>query len=140
MVIETSVIGVLAAPGEPAGPWLVEAEEGGGMPLRRLLAAAVSVEVAEVERRRLAEAGRPQTAAQIARQATAGRVVPTGARGPQRRIDVAAATRAVFDAVDRGMLLVFVDGRQVTELDAMVAVTADTRLRCVALAPIRWED
>ena len=68
MVIETSVIGVLAAPGEPAGPWLVEAEEGGGMPLRRLLAAAVSAEVAAVERRRLAEAGRPATCARTARR------------------------------------------------------------------------
>jgi hypothetical protein len=140
MVVETHVLDEIEAQGGSIGPWVVPISGEGGVPLRHVLARVVAAEVERVERAWLAVAGRPQSAGEIQHAAATGKVAPTGARQRRRPVNLAAAQNAVLEAVERGVLLVFVDGRQVTELDAMVTVTADTRLRCVPLAPVRWED
>lgn len=78
----------------------------------------------------------PLTLREIEEQLAQGRGgVPD--RPPAKRTQVEAATDAVLDAFRDGLILLFVDGRRCTDLEAALDVTPETRVMIVRKAMLR---
>lgn len=109
---------------------------GGGLTLRELIALAVREEVAAASERRI-----ERTFAQVLseQRLAAGRAagrIDSGQRhtAPPPSHDTAVAI--ALEAFEDGLFLVLVDGRQETDLDAQVLVSADSTVTFVRLVAL----
>jgi hypothetical protein len=137
LTIEAKVLGQ-RRPIQP--PWqatLAPDRDAGDPPtLRDLLAAVVRCEVAAFherqERRRLERVLAPD---EIERGAEHGKV-EMGGRGEPQAVDAAEAVATAVQAFEDRLYLVFVDGRQVQELDERVALHEGSHLLFVRLVAL----
>jgi len=133
LTVETQVLGsrqklpewIVAYPDE----WQVGGED---IPLREVISAIVREEtVAFNERQAARTLARALSLDDINRAAQSGRVDMGGRAATQA--DPEESVRVALQAFEDGMYLVFVDGEQAADLDAVVRVRPDTRLRFVRL-------
>lgn len=108
----------------------------GGLTLRELIALAVAEELAAFSERRVERTfAQALTEQRLAAGRAAGRI-DSGQRHtpppPSAEVAVATAIEAFVD----GLFLVLVDGRQETELDAQVFVSADSTVTFVRLVAL----
>lgn len=133
LTVETQVLGAR----RPLPAWRVAYPEewqvaGETMPLRQLIARIVTEEVlAFNERQETRQLAHALSLHEITRAAAKGKI-DMGGR-PATKADAGESVRIALQAFEDGMYLVFVDGEQVTSLDAPVLVHAESRLRFVRL-------
>jgi hypothetical protein len=111
------------------------AEAFGALPLRDLLTAIVTAEVAAFhERQQARRLDRVLAPEQIAADAAHGKVSPTGTEPQAVRLDDAIAT--ALQAFEDRLYLVLVDGTPVDALDVSVTVSATSHVRFVRLVAL----
>ena len=104
--------------------------------LRALISALVAEELAGyAERQQQRSLLRVITPDDLARSADTGRYA-TGPRTPQPAPAHDVAVARAVEAFDDGLYYVVVDGAVVSELDAPLTLTADSRLRLVRLVAL----
>jgi hypothetical protein len=130
MFVEAQVVG---RPGAGVEPREIDYAPGARVPLRVLIAHVVRAEVnAFADRERERRFVRVLSREEIDRGARAGRVDP-GGRPAGPSVDPDAAVRVAVEAFEDGLYFVFVDDRQVEELEELVEVGPTTRVRFVRL-------
>ena len=111
------------------------AEAPAALPLRALLTAIVTAEVAAFhERQQARRLDRVLAPEQIAADAARGKVSPTGTEPQTMRLEDAIAT--ALQAFEDRLYLVLVDGAPVDALDALVTVSAISHVRFVRLVAL----
>lgn len=104
--------------------------------LRQLLDAVVREEVSAFRtRRRQRQLDRVLTPAQIAEGAVTGKVDPAGRTTPPS-VDGDEAVATAVEAFTDGLFFVFVDGRQVSDVEERVRVVPTSTLLFVRLTPL----
>ena len=117
-------------------PYELEWPHAKELTLRQLLGAVVREEVAaHRQRQRARQLDRVLTSAQIAVGAEAGKVDPAG-RPNSAEVEEDAAVATAVEAFEDGLFFVFVDGRQVDGVDALVHVVPASSLLFVRLTPL----
>lgn len=131
MIVETKIVG------DASSPDAHEVAVGGEVvTLRQLLEALVSHELAAYERRRTSSRTlRVLTPSDLARGAETGRF-GREARGGRAAPPLDEAVGRAIEAFTDGLYFVFLDDVQVEDLDAVLGIESDSRLRLVRLVAL----